>query len=91
MVLWDFDTQDTLGLSGAQSKELYDKLVAKKPSNILALHHNIKESTVKEVIPHALEVLSKAGYTFVTVSECIGMPAYQSKVAPSTKDASWKC
>jgi len=31
----------------------------------------------KETIPYALEALSKAGYKFVSVSQCLGIQPYQ--------------
>ena len=32
----------------------------------------------RQVLPHALEVLSEAGYSLVTVAECLGLDAYNS-------------
>jgi len=92
IILWDFDSEDTLGRSAASTKGLYDDFIAKKVSNALALNHSISNSTVHEVIPYALEKLSAAGYKFVTVSECLGIPAYQAVQAQGVKDpATWKC
>ena len=68
VIMWDFDSEDTLGRSANSTKAMYKEIVDKKLKNALALNHSIKEPTVKEVIPYALEILSKAGYKFVTVS-----------------------
>lgn len=34
------------------------------------------ESTVREVLPYAIEILKKKGYKLVTVAECLGENAY---------------
>ena len=41
-----------------------------------------------QVLPYAIQKLQAAGYQLVTVAECLGMPAYQSVVAPGTPDVS---
>ncbi|KAG9079760.1 Carbohydrate esterase 4 protein [Ceratobasidium sp. 370] len=62
IAMWDFDSEDSLGASPAQSKKLYDQAIAKKPSTILALNHEVFERTAHEVIPYAIETLQAAGY-----------------------------
>ncbi|KAH7100396.1 carbohydrate esterase family 4 protein [Auriculariales sp. MPI-PUGE-AT-0066] len=92
IALWDFDSEDTLGRTAASTQALYKTLVDKKVSSIAALNHSISNSTVHEVIPYALDLLSKAGYKFVTASECFGVKAYQTTVPEVNKDtAAWKC
>lgn len=44
------------------------------------------ETTAHQVVPYAIQKLQAAGYQLVTVSECLGLPAYQSVVDPSTPD-----
>jgi len=41
-----------------------------------------------QVLPYAIQKLQAAGYQLVTLAECLGMPAYQSVVAPGTPDVS---
>jgi len=91
-ILWDFDSLDSDGATPAQSKALYDQLAAKKPKSVLALNHSPESGTVHDVLPHALQVLSAAGYKFVTVSECLGGVApYQFTQVAGVKDSTWKC
>ncbi|KAF9552564.1 carbohydrate esterase family 4 protein [Agrocybe pediades] len=85
LAIWDFDSGDSTGSTVAQSETAYDKLIASKPKNILALNHET------EVLPYAIKKLQAAGYKLVTLAECTGLPAYQSQVAPGTRDSTWKC
>jgi hypothetical protein len=39
VALWDFDSEDSLGATVAESEALYDQALAKNPSTILALNH----------------------------------------------------
>ncbi|QRV93299.1 chitin deacetylase [Ceratobasidium sp. AG-Ba] len=89
IAMWDFDNQDSLGASPAQSKQLYDEAIAKRPSTILALNHEVHERTAHEVVPYAINKLTAAGYKLVTLAECLGdKPAYQSVGKPSLRDVS---
>lgn len=40
----------------------------------------------EQVLPFAIQKLKAKGYTFKTVAECLGMPAYASVGTPGTKD-----
>jgi peptidoglycan/xylan/chitin deacetylase (PgdA/CDA1 family) len=91
VVIWDFDSQDSLGASPQTSKNLYDGVIGRHPSNILALNHETIETTAHQVLPYAIQKLQAAGYQLVTLAECLGMPAYQSVVAPGTRDSNWHC
>lgn len=75
-----------MGKTPAQTGALYDALAAKHPSTVLALNHSVYNTTVRTTIPHALAVLSKKGYKFVTVSECLGIKAYQWTQPAAKKD-----
>ena len=86
VIIWDYDSGDSAGKTAAQQKTLYDQLAAKKPSNVLVLHHSVYNTTVDDVVPYALNLLKNKGYKFVTVSQCLGISPYQSIVAPSVKD-----
>ncbi|KAF8599422.1 carbohydrate esterase family 4 protein [Ceratobasidium sp. AG-I] len=91
IAIWDFDSQDSIGATPAQSKQYYDQVIAQHPSTILALNHETYERTAHEVIPYAIQKLQAAGYKLVTLAECLGLPAYQSVGTPQTPDASWTC
>lgn len=41
-----------------------------------------------KLLPHAISVLQKAGYKLVTLSECLGKPAYKSTGSPAKRDVS---
>ncbi|QRW06017.1 GMC oxidoreductase [Ceratobasidium sp. AG-Ba] len=86
LAIWDFDSQDSIGATPAQSKALYDQVIAQRPSNILALNHETYERTAHEVVPYAISKLQAAGYQLVTLAECLGMPPYQSVGSPQTPD-----
>lgn len=91
VAIWDFDSGDSLGLSADESNKRYDDAVRRHPSTILALNHEVHQSTVDQVLPHAIKVLKQAGYRLVTLADCVGKPAYQKVGSPSPRDASWKC
>ncbi|KAG8767249.1 Carbohydrate esterase 4 protein [Ceratobasidium sp. 428] len=91
LAIWDFDSQDSIGATPAQSKKYYDQIIAKHPSTILALNHEVYERTAHEVVPYAIQKLQAAGYKLVTLAECLGEQPYQSTGAPGTPDASWTC
>jgi len=91
MVIWDFDSGDSIGLTANQSNALYDQVAKKHPSNILTLNHETYASTVNTVLPHAVSVLKKAGYKFVTVSQCLGIKPYQWTAAAQTRTSAWHC
>lgn len=88
---WDFDSQDGLSAPVDKQKQLYDQIVAQHPSTILSLQHEVHDTTVHQTLPYAIKKLLGAGYKLVTLSECLGMPAYQSTGPPAVKDASWRC
>ncbi|KAG6917729.1 hypothetical protein DXG01_001380 [Tephrocybe rancida] len=91
LVIWDFDSGDSVGASVAQSEADYAALIAQHPSTILPLNHETIETTVHQVLPNVIAKLRAAGYRLVTLAECLNLPAYQSVGAPGTKDASWTC
>lgn len=88
LVLWDFDSEDSVGASASQSEQLYDQLANNHPNNVIALNHETYQTTAEQVLPHAIQVLKAKGYTFATVAECLGLPAYHGSVTPGTKDVS---
>ncbi|KAK7047298.1 hypothetical protein VNI00_006529 [Paramarasmius palmivorus] len=45
LILWDFDSGDSSGASDAQAEGAYDNLAGRHPDTILALNHEIRQST----------------------------------------------
>ncbi|GLB45767.1 putative polysaccharide deacetylase [Lyophyllum shimeji] len=91
LVIWDFDSGDSVGATPAQSETDYDDLIAGHPSTILALNHETMETTAHQVLPYAIQKLQAAGYQLVSLADCLGLPAYQSEGPRGTPDSSWTC
>ncbi|KAG8922108.1 Carbohydrate esterase 4 protein [Tulasnella sp. 417] len=92
IVIWDFDSGDSVGASAKQSETDYQNIATKKPTNILTLNHETYTATAHEVLPFALNTLKTQGYNFVTVAECLGgLNPYLSQTTPAVRDATWKC
>ncbi|KAF8993114.1 carbohydrate esterase family 4 protein [Hymenopellis radicata] len=91
VIIWDFDSEDSVGATAAQSKKLYRDAIAEHPDTILALNHEVYETTAHDVLPYAIKRLQAAGYELVTLAECLGEEPYQWTAAPGTPDASWTC
>ncbi|KAH8823204.1 carbohydrate esterase family 4 protein [Flagelloscypha sp. PMI_526] len=91
VVIWDFDSGDSVGKTPAQSKQLYKSKIDAKTKTLLTLNHETIESTAKDVLPYAIAEFKKKGYRMVTVAECLGEPAYQWTKAPQKKSSSWVC
>ncbi|KAJ7590664.1 carbohydrate esterase family 4 protein [Mycena floridula] len=82
---------DSDGDTVAQSETLYDQLIASHPNNVVALNHETEEGTAHRLLPYAISKLKAAGYKLVSLSECTGLPAYQSVGTPGTPDSTWIC
>ncbi|KAF8532166.1 glycoside hydrolase/deacetylase [Gautieria morchelliformis] len=91
LITWDFDSGDSIGSTAQQSIAAYGALANRRPSSVLTLNHETYATTVGAVIPAAINSLRNAGYHFVTVSECLGIPAYQSISEPQSRTADWVC
>ncbi|KAG8682343.1 Carbohydrate esterase 4 protein [Ceratobasidium sp. 394] len=91
LVIWDFDSQDSVGATPPQSEQYYDQLIAQRPANILTLNHEVYETTAHTVLPYAIQKLQAAGYQLVTVAECLGKNPYQAVGSPTPRDSSWVC
>jgi len=89
LVIWDFDSGDSVGATPAESNAAYDNLVQQHPSTILALNHEVYEQTAHVIVPHAIQVLQQNGYRLVTVAECLGLEPYQSVGQP--EQGNWSC
>ncbi|KAK0493253.1 carbohydrate esterase family 4 protein [Armillaria luteobubalina] len=84
VIIWDFDSGDSVGVSVAQSDTKYDALATSHPNTILTLNHETYGHTT--VLPHAIQVLKAAGYNLVTVAECLGLPSYLNIGQAGMKD-----
>ncbi|KAF5364669.1 hypothetical protein D9758_005644 [Tetrapyrgos nigripes] len=91
VVIWDFDDGDSTGSTVAQSEADYSSLVRTHPNTCISLNHETQATTVRQVMPFAIQQLKAAGYNFATVADCLGLPPYQSVGSPQTPDASWNC
>lgn len=91
VVLWDFDSGDSVGASVQDSESTYDSTISQHPSTLLALNHETYETTAYDVLPYAIEKLQAAGYNMVTLAECLGESPYQSVGNPGVDDGSWGC
>ncbi|GAA5816819.1 hypothetical protein MFLAVUS_010353 [Mucor flavus] len=87
-VLWDIDTLDweKKGLAFEQKnvKSVLDKDVANQTMGHISLEHDIHEDTVKTLVPWLTDYVKQKGLTFVTVSECLGVDAYEGGSGNST-------
>ncbi|KAI9487285.1 MAG: hypothetical protein EXX96DRAFT_72364 [Benjaminiella poitrasii] len=80
-ILWDVDTKDYELLGLPYEQGLVQEVVETDTSGItlghIALQHDVHESSAIELTPWMIEYITSKNYTFVTVSECLGIPAYQ--------------
>ncbi|KAH6902254.1 hypothetical protein BKA70DRAFT_1435413 [Coprinopsis sp. MPI-PUGE-AT-0042] len=70
IVLWDFDSGDTAGVSASDQIKRYQDVAASHPSSLLSLQQP-SEQILYEVLPTAIQVLKNAGYDLVTVEQCM--------------------
>ncbi|KAG9019780.1 Carbohydrate esterase 4 protein [Tulasnella sp. 427] len=93
IVIWDFDSGDSVGESAKNSEQDYQKIANANPPSILTLNHETYENTAKVVLPYALDALKAKGYDFVTVAECLGGTTgpYQTTTTPAARDSTWTC
>ncbi|KAH6880296.1 acetyl xylan esterase II [Coprinopsis sp. MPI-PUGE-AT-0042] len=77
IVLWDFDSGDTAGVSASDQIQRYQDIAASRPSSLLSLQQP-SEEILQEVLPITIRVLKNAGYDLVTVEQCMSkqVPAY---------------
>ncbi|KAH7339072.1 carbohydrate esterase family 4 protein [Rhizoctonia solani] len=91
VVIWDFDSKDSIGAKPEQSKRDYDITLDKHPEHILTLNHETIQTTAQDVIPYALKQIKAKGYKMATVAQCLGKEPYQAVTKASTRDGSWTC
>ncbi|CAE6526118.1 unnamed protein product [Rhizoctonia solani] len=59
---WDFDSRDSAGASAADSKRLYDEIIAQRPSTILTLNHETYRTTALVTLA---ECLGEQAYQYI--------------------------
>ncbi|KAJ6577583.1 carbohydrate esterase family 4 protein [Mycena capillaripes] len=91
LVIWDFDSGDSVGKSWNQSEALYNKTISKLPQNLLPLNHETEVNTTRFVVPWVIPRLQSAGYKLVTLAECLGLEPYLSVEPSGERDDTWKC
>lgn len=75
VILWDVDSRDWTGILGPQVAANILSGV-KKGSIILQHNGGSPLSGTVEALPYIIEILSKQGYRFLTVSELLGVAPY---------------
>lgn len=93
---WTFDAGDANDDPPEKSIQGYSNLAKSYPSPQIALNHETYGTTADRVVPYAVDVLQKAGYKLVSISECLGSkntPSdfYQYVGKPQERDSSWTC
>ncbi|KAJ6577585.1 carbohydrate esterase family 4 protein [Mycena capillaripes] len=94
LVLWDFDSQDSLNATVAESEGYYDAIIKSNPSTILALNHETESKPASPrlvthtLIGYAVDALQAANYSLVTVAECLGLEPYTFVGSLGQRDAS---
>lgn len=91
MVTWDFDSGDSLGYTVSETIAAYAAAANAYPKSWLAINHETYSSTAHKVVPHIVPQLLAAGYSLVTVGECLGSKPYQHVGKPGTRDGTWTC
>ncbi|CEP14190.1 hypothetical protein [Parasitella parasitica] len=76
-ILWDIDTKDYELKGLAHEQELVRGVVDTDSNGHISLQHDVHESSAVELTPWMIDYITSKGYTFVTISECLGISAYQ--------------
>jgi peptidoglycan/xylan/chitin deacetylase (PgdA/CDA1 family) len=79
VVNWDIDTNDWREHDFDEEKSAYEEMKDDSNQSLghIALEHEVYDQTVSELIPWVIDYINSMGYKFVTVSDCIGVDAYQ--------------
>ncbi|KAJ6483783.1 carbohydrate esterase family 4 protein [Mycena vitilis] len=91
LVLWDFDSQDSLNATVAQSEGYYEQMIQSNASSFIALNHETEKTTAQVLIGYAVDALQAANYSLVTVAECLGLDPYSFVGPLGQRDATWFC
>ncbi|CAG8540055.1 1507_t:CDS:2 [Ambispora gerdemannii] len=89
---WEIDTRDTAGASVDTSKQEYQNN-NNPPNPHIAIQHDPVETTVKGLVPWALDYVISNGYKVVPVGTCLGDESgwYKESGSPSAQDSTWSC
>ncbi|CAG8545724.1 461_t:CDS:2 [Ambispora leptoticha] len=91
IIQWDIDSGDSTGNTPDQSKQVYLNNV-NPPNPHVALNHDVKQTTVEDVAPYAIDLIKGDGYNMMTVGDCLGTSSWYKEVtSPSSRDSSWTC
>ncbi|KAI8985883.1 hypothetical protein BDB01DRAFT_786658 [Pilobolus umbonatus] len=77
---WDLDSNDWVAGPLADKQAYYTALMENESPDTLghiSLQHDTVEQTYSELTPWILNYVRSKGLEFVTVSECLSVPAYQ--------------
>ncbi|KAJ9117704.1 hypothetical protein QFC24_006418 [Naganishia onofrii] len=93
--LWSDDVGDSSLLGVEYGKNVYKNISESKPQHPhMILNHASHESTVKEILPYAIEELECAEYEIVAVDTCLGCQGewpYEWVGEPQERDETWVC
>ncbi|KAF9968488.1 hypothetical protein BGZ70_003342 [Mortierella alpina] len=96
---WNVDTNDwqykdeanPLVATNKSMAEINSKIVANsdpKQDSFIVLQHELEKFSVEHLTDTVIDAVLKAGYRFVTMEECIGVPAYlPGSIVPTTTAA----
>jgi len=82
IIMWGTDTRDSDykdvdKVIESLNEQLADPSVSPKTHSFIALLHDVRSPTVNVILPAVIEYVQSLGYTFVSLSECIGVPPYR--------------
>jgi len=83
IIMWGTDTRDweyqddIEKVIKTMNKELQASQVSPETHSFITLLHDVYPSTVHTILPMVIKYIQKLGYTFVPLSECIGISPYQ--------------
>jgi peptidoglycan/xylan/chitin deacetylase (PgdA/CDA1 family) len=81
VVLWDVDTKDYQSENLALEQPIVEQVVGsdvagQTPGHII-LQHDVHSQSALELTPWVVDYVLAKNYTFVTISECLGIQPYQ--------------
>lgn len=94
LIMWSEDSGDTHIPAPSASPVI--KSYRSYPEKSMVLNHEVKDFTVKQVIPAVIPMLKRKGFKLQTVPECLGLSSdpedwYVRVQDAGTRDDSWTC
>ncbi|OUM68873.1 carbohydrate esterase family 4 protein, partial [Piromyces sp. E2] len=83
IIMWGADTRDweyqkdIEKVIKTMNKELQAPHVSPETHSFITLLHDVHPTTVQTILPMVIKYIQKLGYTFVPISDCIGLSPYQ--------------